>query len=216
MSGPHVAVEKRQHQNADVAAVHVGIRHADDAVIAQLLDIKIVAHAAAERRNHRLDFVVGQHAVKARLFDVQNLAAQRQNRLEVAVAAHLRAAACGIALDEEDFALAGVALGAVRQFARQARAFQHRLAAGQVARLARRLARAGSGQTAIQNQLGDLRVLFQIIAQLLAHQRIDDGAHLAVAQLGFGLALKLRIFQLDGDDRRPDPRAYPRRRDSRR
>ena len=79
--------------------------------------------------------------VHARLFHVQDLAAQRQDRLEMAVAAGFRAAACGVALHQEDLTLAGIALRAVRQLAGQRRRFERRLAAGQVARLARRFAR---------------------------------------------------------------------------
>ena len=181
-----------------MASVNIGIRHADDAVIAQLRDIKLIADAAAERRDHRLDFLVGEDAVKARLFDVQDLAAQGQDRLKVAVASHLGTSACGIALDEEDFAFARVALRAVGKLARQARALQNRLAAGQVTRLACRLACAGRGKAAVEDELGDLRVLLQIVRKLLADQRVDDGSHFAVAQLGLGLAFKLRILQLDG------------------
>ena len=108
-----------------MAAVHVGVRHADDAVIAQLLQVEVLPHAAAEGGNHGLDFVVGQHMIEPRLFDVQDLAAQRQNGLEMPVAPLLGAAAGAVALDEEDFAARGIALGAVGQLARQARAFQH-------------------------------------------------------------------------------------------
>ncbi len=48
----HLAVEERQQQRADMRAVDVGIRHDDDAVIAQLVGVEVIAaDAAAERRN---------------------------------------------------------------------------------------------------------------------------------------------------------------------
>jgi len=93
-----------------VASVHVGVRHAHDAVVAQLRRVKLGAEAAAEGGDHRLDLGVGQHLVHAGLFDVQDLAAQREDRLEVAVAPGLGGAAGGVALDEEDLALGRVAL----------------------------------------------------------------------------------------------------------
>ena len=38
----HLAIEEREQQRADVAAVHVRVGHDDDAVIAQLLDLEVV------------------------------------------------------------------------------------------------------------------------------------------------------------------------------
>ncbi len=39
---PHLAVEQRQQQGADVGAVDVRIGHDDDAVVAQLVDVEFV------------------------------------------------------------------------------------------------------------------------------------------------------------------------------
>ena len=70
--------------------VHVGIGHDDDAVIAQLRQVEFFApDAAPQRRNHRPDLVAAEHLVEARLLHVQNLAFDRQDRLEAAVAALL-------------------------------------------------------------------------------------------------------------------------------
>ena len=71
----HLAVEKRQQQRADVRAVHVGVRHDDDFVIAQLFQIErafalAVADARADGRDHRADFIVLQHLVEPRFFHV--------------------------------------------------------------------------------------------------------------------------------------------------
>ena len=48
----HEAVEEGEQQDADVRAVHVRIRHADNAVVAQLAHVKVLAEAAAKGRNH--------------------------------------------------------------------------------------------------------------------------------------------------------------------
>ena len=61
-----------------------------------------------------------QHLVEARPLDVQDLAAQRQDRLVLAVAALLGRAAGGVALDDEQLGLGGIALLAVGELARQA------------------------------------------------------------------------------------------------
>ena len=84
-----------------------------------------------------------EHLVEARLLDVEDLAAQRQDRLEAAVAALLGRAAGRVALDEEELAALGVALLAVGELAGEAAAVEGALAAGEVAGLAGGLAGAG-------------------------------------------------------------------------
>ena len=84
-----------------------------------------------------------EHLVEARPLDVEDFSAQRQDRLEVAVAALLGGAAGRIALDQEDLGLRRVALLAVGELAGQRADVERALAPRQLARLARRLARGG-------------------------------------------------------------------------
>ena len=93
-------------------AVHVGVGHDDDAVVTQLGNIEVViaggaasfADAGTECGDERQNLVAGQELFITGFFDVQNLAAQRQNRLEFAVTTLLGGAAGGVALDDVDFA----------------------------------------------------------------------------------------------------------------
>ena len=90
----HLAEEERQQQGADVRAVDVGVGHQNDLVIAQLGEVEIVAaDAGAQCRDQGADLLGAQHLVEARALDIEDLAAQRQHRLEFAVAALLGAAA---------------------------------------------------------------------------------------------------------------------------
>ena len=77
------------------------------------------------------------------LLDVQDLALERQDGLEAAIASLLGGAAGGIALDEVDLAEARIALLAVGELAGERRGIERAFAAGQIARLARCFARAG-------------------------------------------------------------------------
>ncbi len=114
----HLAEEERQQQRADMRTVNVGVGHQDDLVIAQFGKVEIVAaDAGAQCRDQRADLLGAQHLVEARPLDIEYLAAQRQDRLEFAVAAHLGATAGGIALDDEQFGLGGIALLAVGELA---------------------------------------------------------------------------------------------------
>src|SRR5665647_1152730 len=121
---PHVPEEEREDERADVRAVHVGVGHDDDLVVAGLRDVELVAEAGADRADHGEDLVVGEHLVDARLLDVDDLAAQRQDRLEAAVARLLGRAAGRVALDEVDLAERRVFDGAVGELAGQSAARQ--------------------------------------------------------------------------------------------
>ena len=101
-------------------AVDVGVGHDDDLVVAQLVGIELVAaDAGAERGDQRADLLAAQHLVEARALDVEDLAAQRQHRLEFAVAALLGGAAGAVALDDEQFGFGRIALLAIGELARQ-------------------------------------------------------------------------------------------------
>ncbi len=85
-------------------------------------------------------------SIQPSLFDVEQLAAKRQDRLEAAIAALLGRATGRVALDDVELAPGGVALLAVGELARQRHTLQGALADDQIARLAGRLAGPGRGQ----------------------------------------------------------------------
>ncbi|MNN11567.1 hypothetical protein D3C81_1245300 [compost metagenome] len=100
----HLTIEERQQQRPDVRAVHVRVGHDDDAVVAQLFQVVVVlADAGAQRGDQRQHFLAGQHLVEAGALYVQDLALERQDGLELTVAALLGGAACGVALHQEEF-----------------------------------------------------------------------------------------------------------------
>ncbi len=106
-------------QRADVGAVDVGVRHDDDAVVAELGDVEVVAaDAGAERGDEGADLLAAEHLVEARALDVEDLAAQGQHGLVLAITGLLGRAAGGVTFDNEDFRLGGIALGTVGELAR--------------------------------------------------------------------------------------------------
>ena len=141
-----------------------------------------------------------EHLVEARLLDVEDLALDREDRLEAPVAPLLGRAAGRLALDDVDLAQRRVALLAVGELAGQAAAVERALAAHEVARLARRLARAGGVDGLADDPLGDRRVLLEVGAELVVEDRLDDALDLGVAELGLGLPFELRPRNLDADD----------------
>ena len=114
----HVPVEEGQQQGPDVGAVDVGVGHDDDPVVAQLREVEALADPGAEGDDQRPDVLAREDLVEAGLLDVEELAAQRQDGLEAAVATLLGRAAGRVALDDVELAPGRVALLAVGELAR--------------------------------------------------------------------------------------------------
>ncbi len=89
-------------------------------MIAQFINVEFVgANAAADGCDQCLNLVVAQQFVESRFLDVEQFAADWQDRLEAAVASLFGGAAGGIPLDDVDFAFGGITFGAVGQFSGQ-------------------------------------------------------------------------------------------------
>ena len=196
----HIAEEEGQHQRADMRAVHIGIGHDEDLMVADFANIKLVADAGAQRGHDGHQLVVAVDAVRAGLFDVQHLAPQRQDGLNVGVTAHLGRAACRIALHDKQFGLGGVFFVAVGQLAGHTVGFQRALAAHQLAGLLGGGAGAGGLGRFFQNRLRDGGVFLKELGQRLVNHIVDQALDEGVAQLRLRLAFKLRLLQFHADD----------------
>ena len=182
-----------------MGAVHIGIGHDDDLVIAQLVLVKLLADARAQRDDDRLELVVAIDLVYPCLLHVQHLAPQGEDGLEPAVAPLGGGAACGVALHDVQLGQLRVVLVAVTELVGHGRAAQHRLAPDGLPRLPRRFPGAVGGHGLVQNGARHHRMLLQIHRQLVGDDAVHQRADMGVAQLGLGLSLELRLRQLHGD-----------------
>ena len=102
----HKAVKEGEKQGVDMAAVHIGIGHQDDFIIAQLGDVKVIAvsfrETAAEGINHGFDFRIGQNLVNAGFstFRILPLMGESPGRT---IPCRLGAASGGISFHDENF-----------------------------------------------------------------------------------------------------------------
>ena len=112
-----VPVKEREEQGGDVVAVAVGVGQEDDLAVAEPRRVVLVVHAAAECADDVGQLFVVEDLGLARLFGVQDLALQGQDRLDVAVAPLLGRAAGAVAFDDEELRLVGVGAVAVVQLA---------------------------------------------------------------------------------------------------
>ena len=198
---PHLPIEERQQQGADVRAVDVCVGHDDDAVVPQLVGVEIfAADTASERGDHRFDLVAAQHFVEARLFDVQNLAFDGQNGLKTPIASLLCRSTGRLTLDDVQLALGGIALLTVGQFAWQTAAVEGALAPYEIACLTRRLTRPGRVHGLADDALRHRRILFEKLPELVVDDRLDDALDLGVTEFRLRLPFELRLRNLDADD----------------
>src|SRR5213593_2980465 len=96
-------------------------------MIAKLFDIErpfavSIADAGAHRRNHGADFRVLQHLIEAGLLHVDELAANRQNRLKLSIPSLFGRTTGGITLDDVNLGIGRVAIRASSQLSRQSSA----------------------------------------------------------------------------------------------
>ncbi len=171
-------------------------------MVARLLDREVLADARAEARDQALHLIVREHLVEACLLDVEDLAADRQDRLVERVAPLDRRAAGRVTLDDEHLGDRRILALAVAQLARQPTRFEKALASRGLARLAGRHPRRRGGDGLADDRLALSRVHLQPVVELVAHRGLDEALDLGVAELRLRLALELWFGKLDADDGR--------------
>src|SRR3954464_13815874 len=102
-----------------MGAVDVGIGHDDDPGVAQILLAVMRAGAATDRLHQVGELGVGRQLVPGGGGHIEVFSAQRQDRLGLAVAGLLGAAASRVAFDDEQLGALGGGVGAVGQLAGQ-------------------------------------------------------------------------------------------------
>src|SRR5438132_2727185 len=196
-----VPIQQGQEQRADVRTVDVGVAEKDRPAVTKLLDVEVVPDPGAERGDERLDLLVAEHLVGSCLLDVEDLAAEREDRLGSPVSAALRAAAGGRTLDDEELALFGVALRAVGEFSGQREAIERTLALHEIACFARRFPRPERGEALLHDALRVGGVLLEVLTEGVVHGSRDLARHFGVAEARLRLPFELRFADLHADDR---------------
>ena len=171
-------------------------------MIAELIDVKLLAQSGAERRDDGRELVVTVDLVGTGLFDVEHLAPERQDGLKARVAPLRGRAACTVALDDVELRQRGVTVVAVAQLVGHVEAFEPVFAADIFACAACGFAGARGRERFFDDHAADGGVFLQKLRQTVEHHGIDERAHLGVSELGLRLALELGVRELDGDDRR--------------
>ena len=135
------------------------------------------------------------------LLDVEDLPADRQDRLGGRVARLLGAPPGRVPLHDVELAGSRITQLAIGELAGERASLEEGLAAGEIARLLRRHPRL-SGLLALLDDPSRFRgMLLEPLRELRVHRRFDERSHGGVAELGLGLPFELRFPQLHRQDR---------------
>src|SRR5437879_10639798 len=152
--------------------------HDDFAVVSWVRPVEFFrTYTGTKRLDQRHDLLRVNELFKARLFNVQYLALQRQNRLEFAVAPLLGRAARRVALDDVELAERGVLLLAVGELRRKSERIEHTLAARHLPRLARSFTRTRRIHDLAANNTGIVGPLEEKILQFFTYELLDHRPH---------------------------------------
>jgi len=173
--------------------VDIGIGHDDYLVIAELRYVEIFTDPGAQRRDNRFEFVVVDHFIDPRLFDVEHFAPQRKDGLPLRIAAFFGRTACGIALNDVHFAFGGIFRRTIGKFARKTETVETAFTPRRFFCPPSRNPRARFSDRFFEDLFQILRMLFEKERQFFFDEGIDDRAHFAVAELRFRLPFKLRF-----------------------
>ena len=192
--------------------IDVGVGHDDDFAVTQFADVEVFTNAGLQSLDQRSDFFEAQHLVEAGLFDIQNLATQRQNGLGGVVPTALGGTTGRITFDQEQFAVLNIVGSAVSKLLRHPAGLERAFAFDELPGLARRLTSLSRQHCFLTDPLGFSGVFFQPQPKLLADHFRDEGLRLGVEQLLLGLVVERGIRQSHGDNRRDAfPQVFARR-----
>ena len=196
----HLGKEEGHQKRRDMRAVDIGVGHDDDLFIAQVVVAIPGPHADAERLTEIVNLLVLTQLGRRRAHHVQDLAAQRQQRLRHPVPRHLGGAARAVALHQKQLRPLAVLFGAVDQLAGEAEFLGGGFALGfLVAPPLHPLFRALDEE--IDDVGGAARVGCQPVVPMVAHRALDQPLRLRRRQAVLGLADEIRVADEGGDHR---------------
>ena len=201
--GLHVSIQEGQQQGSNVAAVHVGVGHQDDLAVAPLGNIvELGTRRNPDRLEDVRDFLVLQNLGLAGFLHVEDLAAKRQDGLDIRITPGVGRSAGRVTFDQVQLRFLERPATTVSQLFGQSAGGQGPLATNHLAGLAGGFPGLRGPHALSGNQLRHFRIGFEKLRQPIVYDRGDNPLDLAVSQLGFGLPLELGIRNPDRDHRR--------------
>ena len=193
--------------------VNVRVGHQYYLVVAYLRYVELALffpYPGAQDGYRGADLLVREHLVKPGLLDVKYFSLEGQNGLVVPVPRLFRGPARRFPLDYVEFAFLGVALLAVGKLPGKRPGLERAFSSGKLLRLSRSVPRSRGLYRLFHYALGNGGIFLKEHPQLFVQQRLDDTPYGSVSELGLGLALKLRVRDLNAHNRHQAfPHVFP-------
>ena len=183
-----------------MCTVNIGIGHNDDLMITKFGDIKILMDSGSKSSDHGLDLFVSVNLVQTCFLNVQDLTTKWKDRLCGTVSRCLGGTARGISLYDVDLAVLRILVRTVCKFSRKRHAIQCRFSSCKVTGLSGCFSGSLCKNRFLNGSLGNCRILLQENLQLLTYNAVYCTSGLTVSKFLLGLALKLRILDLNADN----------------
>ena len=150
--------------------------------------------------NHGFDLCIAVNFIQSCLLYIQYLTTQWKNSLCSTASCGLGAATCRISLYDENFTVLRVLIRTICKFTRKCHSFQCSFSSGKISCFSCCLSRTLCKNGFLTDLLGYNRILFQIIGKLFTDNTVNCSPCLRVTKFLLGLSLKLRIFDLNGNN----------------
>jgi hypothetical protein len=147
-----------------------------------------------------LNFGVSKGSIKTSFFDIQDLSAKRQDRLVFRIATANCRTASRVTLNDVNFRKGRVARRTVAKLSWHSTRFQKTFSSGCFSCFSGSHSSGRCLNCFSNNFFGGLRVPLQPVTQLIVNDFLGEGFGFSVSKLGFGLALKLGLRKLDGNN----------------
>ena len=188
-----------------MSTVDIGIGHDDNLVVAQLLQIYGFRIFLRSNRNSQglkdhLDFFTFKYPMHHGFLHVQNLSAQRQNRLKTPVPSLFSRSTRRVSLYQKNLTLCRIVIRTVSQLTRQSGSAQYRFTLYQLPGFPGSMTGRSSKDHFIHNGFCLLGMLLQIILQCRSNRLCNRCSNLRIPQLGLRLSFKLRFGHLYRND----------------
>ena len=193
----HIAIEEGQKQSTNMSPIYIGIGHDDNFIIPKFGDIEIFAYTGTKSGNHGANGIRIEYPIQTSFFYVQNLTTKRKNGLVTTITARFCRTTCGVPFDDVDFSHLRIFFCAISQFSRKAGYFQRIFTTGQFTSTTSRFTSTAGGNAFFYNGFPFGRMFFQVGTKSFGYDIIHNALDFQVAQLGFGLTFKLRIWHFD-------------------
>ena len=173
-------------------------------MIIKVCKIEIVADTRSERAYYRSYFFVFKNFFDSLLFCVERLTSERQNCLMLTISALLRASACRIALDYENFVEFSFSARTRREFTYKFSRIRAVFSSRDFLCVFRRVSRFCRAYGFFYHRVEN-RLVFLVSdkhVEFFDRRRFDRRFSLRVAELRLGLSLEFNVLHFYGNDSR--------------